>query len=416
LSLLVALLGLGTVALAPTVVPGGTVYAQGTWEDRAWLGVNLQELNADLREGLGLDRRVQGALVTEVVEGSPVAEAGLEPRDVIVEIDGVRVTSTDEAIQATRASKPGKKITVVVNRKGEERSLEATLGSLADAGEAVPFGVYGKHFEDHPFDGGVWVPDPDAKSAPRANVWFFGKDDGDARVDRRRCPRCRHEGSVLRKLRRAEGKVRHHLLQNEERRHHQLHRAERKLRRIRERSRLRRLHGHDAHEARRGFRVFGRNARVSGGFLGVETQELSDQLATYFGIKEGGGVLVSRVVEDSPAAEAGLRAGDVILRVGKVKIANGAALRRAVRGFDPGATVKIRILRKMSSKTIEVHLGDLDVRHAPRKLRIELNEKSLQNLKQTLNERMEQLNENLRELQDQLRQFEDSEQSDDDVR
>ena len=63
------------------------------------------------------------------------------------------------------------------------------------------------------------------------------------------------------------------------------------------------------------------------GRLGVQVEGLSDQLATYFGVKEGG-VLVAGVTAESPAAKAGVRAGDVITKV------NGSAVK------DPGDLVQ----------------------------------------------------------------------------
>ena len=63
------------------------------------------------------------------------------------------------------------------------------------------------------------------------------------------------------------------------------------------------------------------------GRLGVQVEGLSDQLATYFGVKEGG-VLVAGVTAESPAAKAGVKAGDVITKV------NGSAVK------DPGDLVQ----------------------------------------------------------------------------
>ena len=59
---------------------------------------------------------------------------------------------------------------------------------------------------------------------------------------------------------------------------------------------------------------------VSGAMLGIEAEALKPQLAGFFGVKEG--VLVRSVVKDSAAEKAGLRAGDVIVKVDQTAVSN----------------------------------------------------------------------------------------------
>lgn len=76
--------------------------------------------------------------------------------------------------------------------------------------------------------------------------------------------------------------------------------------------------------------------------FGVEAEALSGQLADYFGVKEG--VLVRSVIKDSAAAKAGLKAGDVILKVNDAKVTNPNEVSAAVR-TSRGKTVPVSILR-----------------------------------------------------------------------
>ena len=93
-----------------------------------------------------------------------------------------------------------------------------------------------------------------------------------------------------------------------------------------------------------------------GGFLGVETEELSDQLKKYFEVDHG--VLIESVVEDSPAEKAGLKAGDIISEISGKKIEDYRDLIRTVNYYDPGETVEVKYFRKGKSSSVKVELGE----------------------------------------------------------
>jgi len=94
-----------------------------------------------------------------------------------------------------------------------------------------------------------------------------------------------------------------------------------------------------------------------GGYrLGVSAEELTGQLAEYFGVKGGQGVLVKEVVEGSPAAKAGLKAGDVIVRVDQVEINNVNDLRRALREEREKNEVTLTFVRERREQSVKVEL------------------------------------------------------------
>ena len=70
-----------------------------------------------------------GATVGDVVAGGPAAKAGLERGDVIVSIGGARVSGPDDVAAAVNARKPGDKVAVLVERGGDRRTLNVTLGA-----------------------------------------------------------------------------------------------------------------------------------------------------------------------------------------------------------------------------------------------------------------------------------------------
>ncbi len=86
-------------------------------------------------------------------------------------------------------------------------------------------------------------------------------------------------------------------------------------------------------------------AHSGGGFLGVRMTELTDELRAHFGIPEGSGVMVSKVVEDSPAAAAGVRVGDVITSVGDEEIESPRDLVREMHHREAGDEVALGIWR-----------------------------------------------------------------------
>ena len=95
-----------------------------------------------------------------------------------------------------------------------------------------------------------------------------------------------------------------------------------------------------------------------GAFLGVHIQDLTDQLRTYFKVKGDGGVLISEVVEDSPAEKAGIKAGDVITIVGDEEISGPSNLQKSIRKHDPEEKVKITLVRNGRKRVINTTLGE----------------------------------------------------------
>jgi serine protease Do len=80
--------------------------------------------------------------------------------------------------------------------------------------------------------------------------------------------------------------------------------------------------------------------------LGLEYQEIGGQLAKYFKLTGEGGVLVTSVEEDGPAGKAGLRAGDVILKLDGRSVDDGDDLRRAVQKAEPGREITVSVQRE----------------------------------------------------------------------
>jgi serine protease Do len=101
-----------------------------------------------------------------------------------------------------------------------------------------------------------------------------------------------------------------------------------------------------------------RGGKVVRGWLGVSIQELSPDLAVQFGLEEARGVLVSDVLEESPAKHAGLERGDVIVRYDGRPIENLAQLRNAVARTAVGTTVAVGFIRDKQARSIKIPIAE----------------------------------------------------------
>ena len=98
--------------------------------------------------------------------------------------------------------------------------------------------------------------------------------------------------------------------------------------------------------------------KVVRGWLGVGIQPLTAELAKKFGVAEGEGVLVNEVFEKDPAALAGIKPGDVIVRIDGAVVDSPNKLSRLIATLTPGATSKIEVVRDLKHVTIAVPLTE----------------------------------------------------------
>jgi serine protease Do len=91
--------------------------------------------------------------------------------------------------------------------------------------------------------------------------------------------------------------------------------------------------------------------------LGIEYQPIEGQLAKYFKLPGDEGVLVTSVDEDGPAGKAGMKAGDVIVKLGTKAIEDSGDLHRALDASDAGSEVAVQVLREGRAVDLKVTLG-----------------------------------------------------------
>ncbi|MBU3912062.1 MAG: trypsin-like peptidase domain-containing protein [Candidatus Omnitrophica bacterium] len=98
--------------------------------------------------------------------------------------------------------------------------------------------------------------------------------------------------------------------------------------------------------------------KVLYGWVGVIIQDVDEDLAGYFGLLEKNGVLISRILENSPAEKAGLRPGDIIVSFDKNKIRDTQDLISRVLKKDIGGKALLEIVRKRKVYSVDVEIGE----------------------------------------------------------
>jgi len=164
----------------------------------------------------------------------------------------------------------------------------------------------------------------------------------------------------------------------------------------------------------------------SGSRMGISVQDLTEQLGEYFGVKEGEGVLITEVIEGSPAEEAGLKAGDVILEIDDRKVEDTGELFEAISEKEKGDRIELVVLRNKSHKKFSLTIEEEEwsaeffediekIKLLPKKLeRIEIpevdiwreysfDERKLKRELKELKKELEELKEDLERLREEIR-------------
>ena len=265
----------------------------------AWLGVYTQTLDSDLRSGLDYDG--DGVLVSGVVDDGPADRAGVRKGDIIVSFNSRGVETSGDLTRLVRESRPGQEVSLVVWREGDRRTLSPRLVTRPSGDDTPrPRIVRDRDDEDGEDEGddewAVPVP-PRAPAAPRA-------------------PKAPKEPRVW-------------VFEDDDGNRHEM--DLRGLDKLRDLEHLPGMRGTTWN--------FGRPR------LGITMEDGS-----------GSGVRVGSVLDGTPADRAGLREGDVIVRIGGTEIDDSEDVSRVVRSAPEGP-IAIEVRRNGTRRTLEADLG-----------------------------------------------------------
>jgi S1-C subfamily serine protease len=235
--------------------------------ERGWLGVTIgQNDNGQV-------------VIVEVEEKSPAELAQLREKDVIVSIDGSDVTSSDKLAAIIRKNKPGKDVTLKIERNGKTKDVKVKLGEYPEDEARRELELrFPRLFPREE------VPEPPSRIIPQLP-------ERGGIPDTPRPPRS----------------------------------------------------------------LFARQK-----YIGINCQELEAELARFFGIKEGTGLLISSISEGDPAEKAGLEVGDVIVSADGKRTETINELIGIIQEKKEGEKVKIGILRDRKARSIDVEVAQED--------------------------------------------------------
>jgi serine protease DegS len=99
------------------------------------------------------------------------------------------------------------------------------------------------------------------------------------------------------------------------------------------------------------------HGRVIRGWLGIEVQDITPELAESFRLKSAKGVIVAGILRNGPAAKAGLRPGDIIIKLNDTEIENTRQVMNSIAKIKPDDDIKIEIMRQGEAITLEGTVG-----------------------------------------------------------
>jgi len=104
---------------------------------------------------------------------------------------------------------------------------------------------------------------------------------------------------------------------------------------------------------------------VTRGWVGIEVQDLTPELADSFGLKNAEGALIAGVLKGGPAEVGGVRPGDILLSVNSKTVVDSSSLLNLIADLSPGATAQLKVSRKQKQLDLKIQVERRPIQRAP---------------------------------------------------
>lgn len=284
-------LGLGAFASAPAQqpAPSARLLTIGWTGSHGYLGVNFRDVSDEQLSTLQL-KEVRGVEVTQVDHDGPACKIGIREHDVILQLNGQTIEGAEQLRRLLREIPAGRTVTMVFSREGQQQTVTTQLANR----EALERQAWEQH---------IPVPLPDQPSSTASSA-----------------PERGNRGQAT-----SSGAMGF-------------------------------LGGAAPSAAALGSRSTDRNligTILPPAYTGAALETLGPQLAEYFGAANGNGLLVRSIEVNSPAAAAGLKAGDVVVRINQIVLLSGADWLRLMHE-NKGRSVQVTILRDKKEQALSL--------------------------------------------------------------
>jgi membrane-associated protease RseP (regulator of RpoE activity) len=243
-----------------------------TRNPQGYLGVDLRDVGDEQVSVLKL-KEARGAEIVLVDHDAPAGKAGLREHDVVLQMNGQAIESGDQIRRMLRESPPGKSITLLISRDGQQITVTARMANREE--------VERQAWEQH-----IVVPEPQSQPQPQA-----ADSDAGAYAPAPSAPAVHAGNSFI-------GTI-----------------------------------------------------LMTPAYTGAMLEQMSPQLAQFFGAAGGKGLLVRSVADNSPASQAGMHAGDVVIQADSQKIANTGDWTKAIKNSH-GHPLTVTVLRDKKEQTL----------------------------------------------------------------
>ena len=280
-----------SLAIAPGMMMGqsGYVLAAGpaVRGSQGYLGVDIRDVGEEQIGVLKL-KDARGAEILRVDHDGPAGKAGLREHDVILQMNGQVVEGEEQLRRMLRETPAGRTVTLVISRDGQQQTLSAMTANREE--------LERRAWQQH-----MTVPEPDGQEASPPVAQRGGDSGGGAPIARGGMGFFHGGGPAFTPTPRGE----------------------------------------------RGFL----GTMLGLPYTGAMLEPMGSQLAEFFGVQGGAGLLVRSVDANSPAATAGLKAGDVVVKLNQAAVANISDWAKVVHD-SRGKPVPVTVLRERKEQTL----------------------------------------------------------------